>query len=168
MTAKLVLLLGTSIGIKRVHYLVWADQEHVDSDTQQLLIWGVSFTLFSVVLIRSFSFGWGRHPNAHDPPKLFLLKAFWWTFITVLSFGPFIMEKAILQADYDPTPIFSLYSLSILLTILNLLEAIVSVTGADMMGMQLESGNNYLGIPSRPKEDYGSISVGEVLEHPGG
>lgn len=156
MTCKTVFLLATSIGIKRTHYLVWADESKIDRGTQNFLFYGVSCTLFAVVLIRSYSFGWGRHPGPNDPPKLVVLKISWWTVTTIFALAPVFMDKVIILLDHEPSPLFVLMSLGIYLLLFTTFEAILSNLAAAMTGVKLSSGKNYLGTPLH--QSYGSIS----------
>ena len=161
MIAKTIFLLGTSIGIKRAHSLVWGEQEHIDADTRSLLIWGTSLTLFSVVLVRSYSFGYGRHPGPNDEPKLVFLKLLWWSLTSILAIGPLLMQGIISLLGFEPSPFVLLILLGVLLKIIVLVEAILSNTAAKMTNVELKSGDNYLGSTT-PR--YGSIPTHESME----
>ena len=140
---KTVLLLGVSIGIKRVHYLVWAGQNFVDDDTQTLLFYGISFSLLSVVLVRSYSFGWGKNSESDDP-KLAMLKMGWWFSVSMIALSPCFVDILLVQSYDKVTPLDMLKTTSVLLAILVFAEAFLSVSAASMMGVKLESGHNYL------------------------
>jgi len=159
MQVKTIFLLGTSVGIKRAHFLIWESEGNIDIGTKNLLIYGISFTLFSVVFIRSYSFGWGRHPNVHDPPRIKALKYFWWFGLGSVSISPLFVEKFMLLQNYESiTSLLVVKCLGILLALLTLLEAIISNLAAAMLGVKLESGGNYLGVESPPSQ-YNSITV---------
>ncbi len=159
-TAKTVFLLGTSIGIKRAHSLVWEEQAHFDADTRNLLIWGTTLSLFSVILVRSYSFGYGRHPGPNDEPKLVFLKLLWWTLTSIFAFGPIIMQEVIFLLGFEPSPLVLLIALGVLMKLIVIIEAVLSNTAAKMMNVELKSGENYLGS-STPS--YGSIPTHESM-----
>ena len=144
---KTFVLLGTSVGIKRAHYLSWAGEDHIDKDTRYLLYYGIALSLMSVVIVRSFSFGWGRHPGPHDPPKIAGLKILWWTLGALLSLCPMLMEKIYAHSLPLHTPIYELSSIGIVLLAISLIEAIITHSVVSMMSFDLKSGNNYLGAP---------------------
>eukprot|EP00521_Asterionellopsis_glacialis_P012179 CAMPEP_0195305080 /NCGR_PEP_ID=MMETSP0707-20130614/35629_1 /TAXON_ID=33640 /ORGANISM="Asterionellopsis glacialis, Strain CCMP134" /LENGTH=499 /DNA_ID=CAMNT_0040369097 /DNA_START=73 /DNA_END=1572 /DNA_ORIENTATION=- len=102
---KQIFLLGTSIGIKRAHLLTFkAPLEPVDTDTRNLIVWGMSMTMLSIVLIRSYSLGWGRHPSPQDPPPIYRLKVAWWAIMLLSSILPQIVDKTIVEAFPQPLP----------------------------------------------------------------
>lgn len=157
MQVKTVFLLGTSIGIKRAYFLTWDNKVELDIGTKNLLIYGITFTLFSVVFIRSYSFGWGRHPNVHDPPRIKALKYFWWFGLGSVSMSPLLLEKFMLTQNYETTSsLLVIKYLGILLAFLTFLEALISNLAAAMLGVKLESGGNYLGAETRSSQ-YNSI-----------
>ena len=145
MLLKSFFLLGVSIGIKRAHYLSWSDADYIDPDTKYLLIYGLTLSLISVVIVRSYSFGWGRHPGPYDPPNIAGLKVLWWTLTTFLSFSPMIVAT---KADeFTQNPICILSVMGILLLFINTLEAVIANSAASMMNINMKSANNYLGRP---------------------
>jgi len=122
---KQMMLLGTSIGIKRLHFLIWSNHHSVDLDTQNLLLWGLSLTLLSIVAIRSYSFGWGRHPSPHDPPKLAAIKRFWWASMFLLSLIPLLVN--LMDSVFTPLDAIPFLStLGVIMVAIIIVEAVLS------------------------------------------
>jgi low temperature requirement protein LtrA len=122
---KQIFLLGASIGLKRAHLLTFVSPDSpIDDDTYNLMIWGISMTLFSVVLIRSYSFGYGRHPSKNDPKPVWTIKVIWWTALSVMCLGPQLVGNTII-AIY-PRPLSSLVALGGMMAVIIVFEALVS------------------------------------------
>jgi low temperature requirement protein LtrA len=122
---KQVFLLGASIGLKRAHLLTFVSPDSpIDDDTYNLMIWGISMTLFAVVMIRSYSFGYGRHPSKNDPKTVWTIKSIWWTALAVMCLGPQLVGNSIV-AIY-PHPLSSLIALGGMMALIIVFEAYVS------------------------------------------
>lgn len=103
-------LLATSIGVKRAHLLMFkAPLDPIDSDTRRLIVWGLSMTMLAVILIRSYSFGFGRHPSPDDPPALYRLKMAWWIIMLVIVLAPQAIDSVVLE-HYSSQPLVVLIS----------------------------------------------------------
>ncbi|CAB9511824.1 expressed unknown protein [Seminavis robusta] len=119
-------LLGTSIGIKRAHLLMFkAPLQPIDQDTRRLIVWGLSMNMLSVQMIRSYSFGFGRHPNKDDPPKLYRLKVLWWTIMIVAVLAPQLVDFIILE-HVSAQPLVVLISFGCLMSLVIMGEAAMS------------------------------------------
>lgn len=119
-------LLGTSIGIKRAHLLMFqAPMEPIDPDTRWLIVWGLSMTMLSVVLIRAYSFGFGRQPSKDDPPTMYWLKTGWWTVMVVGVLAPQLIDHTVLE-HYSARPIVVLITFGCLMSLAILGEAAMS------------------------------------------
>lgn len=122
---KQVSLLGTAIGIKRTHLLTFAaPHQSVDSDTRNLLVWSISLTLLAVVLIRSYSFGFGRHPSKNDPLDIYCIKMAWWTILSISCGFPQLLSMTLLKL-YD-TPCNIIISLGGMMSWIIFAEAFAS------------------------------------------
>lgn len=162
MLVKTIFLLGTSVGIKRSYYLITEQEKRIDTDTRKFLTYGITCTLFCVVLIRSYSFGWGRHPNKNDPPKIKALKYFWWFALVLISLGPLFLEGFFLIQEYDSiTPLFTMSSLGLLMGGLTVFEAIISNMAAVMLGVQLASGGVYMASETDSSQ-YSSVFLSDL------
>ena len=138
---KQIFLLVSSIGIKRVHLLtILAPLQTIDQDTYNLLIWGISFTLLAVILIRSYSFGFGRHPSKYDPASLWRIKVAWWTALCLLCLSPPLVGITIIQNF--PTPLVCLISLGGMMFIIILFEAYASNKAAELTKSFLIQNNS--------------------------
>lgn len=128
--------MGAAIGIKRVHLLTFvAPDEPIDQDTRDLVVWGISLTLFSVVLIRSWSLGYGRHPSKYDPPPMYWLKVGWWTAVGLGCLMPQLIGNTVMKKFPEPLACLSLLGGMMLLIIL--FEACVSNLAAQMVSKLL-------------------------------
>lgn len=135
---KQVCLLGTSIGLKRAHLLMFeAPLEPIDTDTRRLIVWGLSMVMLSVVLIRSYSFGYGRHPGPDDTPELYKLKAFWWTLMAVGVLLPQFVDYTVLEY-FSPKPLIVLIAFGGLMGLVIMLEAAMSNIVAAHVREQLQ------------------------------
>mmetsp|Transcript_5766 Transcript_5766/g.12672 ORF Transcript_5766/g.12672 Transcript_5766/m.12672 type:complete len:478 (+) Transcript_5766:110-1543(+) len=124
--AKQIFLLGASIGIKRAHLLMFvAPTEPIDRDTRRLTVWGQSLIMVSVVLIRSYSFGFGRHPNSEDPPAIWYLKAGWWAFMAFASMLPQLIDQTIFEY-VSCTPMVVMACVGVMLFFIIIVEAALS------------------------------------------
>jgi len=130
---KQICLLGASIGIKRAHLLMFvAPTEPIDTDTRNLIVWGLSWTMFAVIMIRSYSFGFGRHPSKEDPFELYWLKVIWWVILGFACVFPQIVDWTILQAY--PEPLIVLSSFGGMMIVIILFEAAMS----NIVAMQMK------------------------------
>jgi hypothetical protein len=124
--------MGVSIGIKRVHLLTFvAPDEPIDQATRDLVIWGLSLTLFGVILIRSWSMGYGRHPSKYDPPPLYWLKVGWWAALGLSCLMPQLIGNTIMKVF--PQPLACLGSLGVMMFLIILFEAWASNMTAELM-----------------------------------
>mmetsp|Transcript_15725 Transcript_15725/g.39137 ORF Transcript_15725/g.39137 Transcript_15725/m.39137 type:complete len:180 (-) Transcript_15725:121-660(-) len=127
---KQIFLLFASIGVKRAHLLTFvAPDEAIDQDTRNLVVWGISLTLFSVMLIRSWSMGYGRHPSKYDPRPLYWLKVGWWTVMGIGCLMPQLIGNTIMKMY--PQPLATLFSLGLMMFLIILFEAWASNTAAE-------------------------------------
>jgi len=140
---KQVCLLAFSIGIKRAHLLMFkAPLQPIDQDTRNLLVWGLSTTIVSVILIRSYSFGFGRHPSKDDTPELYWLKTSWWACMVLSAALPQIINHTILE-HYSSRPhlVLVVFGGFMALTIMG--ETAVSNVVADHVRKQIrDQGGN--------------------------
>lgn len=137
---KQICLMGASIGIKRAHLLVFeAPNEPVDPDTRRLVAWGFSLTLLSVVMLRSYSMGYGRHPSPFDPPTVYRYKVIWWAALGFACIWPQIVDWTILEI-FPATPLCLLLSYGCIMAVIILIEASLS-HGLSIIYQQLASAD---------------------------
>ena len=128
---KQLCLLATSIGVKRAHLLMFkAPLDPIDDDTRRLIVWGLSMTMLSVILIRSYSFGFGRHPSPDDPPALYRLKAIWWTIMCAIVLVPQAIDWVVLE-HFSAKPLVVLITFGCFMGSAILCEAAMSNLVAD-------------------------------------
>lgn len=118
-----------------------APEEPIDQGTYRLLVWGLSLTLLAVVLIRSYSFGFGRHPSKDDPPPLWRIKVAWWTALSVSCFVPQLIGLLVMR--YRPQPLSFLVSMGLTMFAIILFETYASNKTAELiMGFHNVGDNN--------------------------
>ena len=123
---KQFFLLGTSIGLKRAHLLMFrAPLEPIDTDTRRLIVWGLSMTMLGTTMLRSYSFGFGRHPSKHDPPELYRVKTLWWTAMVAGVLAPQLVDHTLFE-HYSSTPLFVLVTLGCVMSTIIMVEAAMS------------------------------------------
>lgn len=120
-----------------------APDEPIDNDTHHLLVWGMSLTLLAVVLIRSYSMGFGRHPNRHDPPPLWRLKAAWWTALTLSCWMPQWIGITVMKTH--PEPLFCLVALGLMMFAIILFETYASNKTAELIAEKLKTDTGTVG-----------------------
>ena len=124
---KQIFLLGLSIGIKRIHLLTFAAPKNVvDAATIDLLVWGFSLTMLTVLLIRSYSFGFGRHPAPTDPAPLYWGKVTWWGILILSCWLPQIFKHTLMTHSLFQTPLNIVILFGAMMTGIILMEGVIS------------------------------------------
>ena len=128
---KQVFLLGSSVGIKRIHLLTFvAPTDPVDDDTIGLLVWGFSLTLMAVVVIRSCSYGFRPVPDIATPELLRTQRA-WWAVLILACAAPHA-ARLTLFPRIGGAPINIVLALGTMMVGIILAEAVVLNRAADL------------------------------------
>lgn len=148
----MVVLWMTGVGIKRIHFLVGHGVQSVDPDTEFLLIAGITGSLASILSMRFYSFGFGRHPSPYDSLQVKVIKYFWWLFMLAMCTAPYTLSQTLLSKD--PSAFTFLGCLGLAMALIVGSEAVLSnlvlmyTFGCSEDG----SGTKYLPIAGIPQE----------------
>ena len=119
-----------------------APLEPIDTDTRRLIVWGLSFTMLSTILIRSYSFGFGRHPSKNDTRELYWLKVAWWSVMSVAVTLPQLIDRTICE-HYSSQPLVVLIAFGCLMSATIMFEAAMSnIVAMHLRKLMVERGSN--------------------------
>jgi hypothetical protein len=96
-------------------------------------------TLLAVVLIRSYSLGFGRHPNKDDPAPLWRIKAAWWTALSVSCVMPQLIGSFAIR--YYPQPLALLVAMGLMMFVMILYETYASNKTSELVKRYFKVGN---------------------------